>query len=281
MRHFNITLLILISIMLTACGEGFLLDPRRQSEQSSDASECTTKAKDFGALGDGMADDSAAIRSALNAIPEAGGTLCLQQGLYLVSQDGVHPWALVVRSNLRIIGSEPGAIIRLKPNSDRWVRVFSTDLNSTVTNVEFKGFEIDGNNEANQSEQQHGIFLSGTSDSRILQMKIYNTGGDAVYFHHGNAGPSIRNHVFKNEFYGLLRVGVNFDGAIESLAEENFIHDTQNWAMKMEADAGGLEKSGNTFLRNTALRVEYQGAFRFRVRVRDTRIFELREITSK
>lgn len=41
--------------------------------------------REFGAIGDGVADDTAAIQSAIDSLPPDGGTVCVPTGTYLVS----------------------------------------------------------------------------------------------------------------------------------------------------------------------------------------------------
>lgn len=45
----------------------------------------TVNVKDYGAVGDGVTDDTDAIRAAIEAVLEAGGgTIFLPEGIYLV-----------------------------------------------------------------------------------------------------------------------------------------------------------------------------------------------------
>jgi parallel beta-helix repeat protein len=103
---------------------------------------------------------------------------------------------------------------------------------------------------------KHAIFLAGVEDCRVEGCLVHDTGGDAVYAFPGNGGftPSQRVTVENNEMYNLSRVGVNFAGANNSIARGNFIHDTDNNALKMEQDAGNVPVSGNQFIRNFVCR---------------------------
>lgn len=57
--------------------------------------------KDFGAVGDGVADDTAAIQAALNACPQGGGIL-IPHGTYKITDE------LIVDKAMRIYGESPG-----------------------------------------------------------------------------------------------------------------------------------------------------------------------------
>src|SRR5690242_7864821 len=54
--------------------------------------------KDFGAIGNGVADDTAAIQAALNAVPKTGATIYFPRGAYIltstVSYTGTAPIVL-------------------------------------------------------------------------------------------------------------------------------------------------------------------------------------------
>lgn len=105
-------------------------------------------------------------------------------------------------------------------------------------------------------EQLHGIFLPAVWDSQIEECLIHDTLGDAVYVHQGTlSAGSQRVRVAHNEMHSLSRVGVNLAGAGHSIAEANFIHDSDNNALKMEQDGDDpLQVAGNRFVSNIVYR---------------------------
>ena len=66
--------------------------------------------RDFGAKGDGVAKDTAAIQAAIDKMPSAGGTVVITPGRYLSGT--IH-----LRSNLTL-RIEPGATLALSPDDD-------------------------------------------------------------------------------------------------------------------------------------------------------------------
>ena len=68
--------------------------------------------KNFGAVGDGIVDDTLAIQSAIDSIPMSGGLVFLPVGIYKISAP------LILKSNLSFVGaSRFGAHIRNAANS--------------------------------------------------------------------------------------------------------------------------------------------------------------------
>jgi parallel beta-helix repeat protein len=69
--------------------------------------------KTFGAVGDGVTDDTAAFSSALKALADAGGGVCsVPKGTYLISVTGITAaYRPGVSSNMHLVGEDRGASI--------------------------------------------------------------------------------------------------------------------------------------------------------------------------
>lgn len=78
----------------------------------STAGQVVVTASQFGAVGDGVADDTAAIQAAIDALPPAGGTVVFPTGTYLLSA------AITVRSELRLVGEGDAASVLYQPNAN-------------------------------------------------------------------------------------------------------------------------------------------------------------------
>jgi parallel beta-helix repeat protein len=92
--------------------------------------------KDFGAVGDGIADDTAAIQSAINAVGVSGGTLLLNNGTYNVR-------ALTIPSNVTFLGESWNAVIKSIQTG-----AISFILIRSASNVTIEGIYFDMNNNA-------------------------------------------------------------------------------------------------------------------------------------
>jgi hypothetical protein len=66
--------------------------------------------KAFGAVGDGVTDDTAAFNTALKAVADAGGGVCLvPKGAYLISASGITaPYKPAISSNVHLMGEGRG-----------------------------------------------------------------------------------------------------------------------------------------------------------------------------
>lgn len=72
----------------------------------------TASVKWFGAVGDGVADDSTAVLAASNALPSEGGVVLFPAGTYLLSS------AITIGATNKSLKSEPGAILKWTNNAN-------------------------------------------------------------------------------------------------------------------------------------------------------------------
>lgn len=97
----------------------------------------------YGAVGDGVADDTTAIANAIAALPSTGGVIFFPPGTYRTSQHTIPD------KPVRFVGSGPGATT-LKALTDSGY-VFTKTSTNTVTGIAFEGITFDGQSGTNRA----------------------------------------------------------------------------------------------------------------------------------
>ena len=118
----------------------------------------SVKEAPYGAKGDGLADDTAAIQKAVDAMAGTGGTVTVPPGTYLV--DAVT--SLHLRSGLTF-AMDPGAILKAIPNSSSNYTILRL---SGVSNVHVVGGTLLGDRGAHTGsggEQGMGLRITGNA----------------------------------------------------------------------------------------------------------------------
>lgn len=201
--------------------------------------------KDFGAAGNGVADDTAAIQAAINSLPTTGGTIDFPLGIYKVSS-GI---TVLNRSNVRLLGR---GFSGSYDTFDAGVTILGTSsAGFTVTNgvgVTFENLQLRNFNTAlsfvaslgfrvfncNLRNNQVGLTATGNGvgtikdcfvrDNTLVGLRLLASSGDTIITGCDIGGNAINvlactgnvqihhNHIFssKNSGFG---VGVWVDGA--------------------------------------------------------------------
>lgn len=144
----------------------------------------------YNALGDGAADDAAAIQSCINACP-LGGAIYLPSGTYLVGT------VLSLTGGKTLYGAAPsegstnGSILTMKNGANLVAVLASTDALGTGASptcgypITIHDIEIDANNANNTSG--HGILLMNYG-STVRDCAVYNTAQSGVVWTDTNQG---------------------------------------------------------------------------------------------
>lgn len=141
--------------------------------------------RSYGATGDGVTDDGAAIQAAVNAASAAGQACYLPAGTYITTT------TIVIPSNMEFFGAGPATIIKLSDLGEESLTGYAmpairstatmyplivTDQDAATTGIYLHDFAIDGNSAAIQAEDYHvsfaGLILYNTSDSYVERVNI-------------------------------------------------------------------------------------------------------------
>lgn len=205
-------------------GTGSDTAPARGSVATSDGDKyfgdkATVSVKAFGAVGDGLADDYAAILAAINS--DAGGlTVIFPPGLYRIGTP------IPFKSNRRYLGAGIGVTtVKLKDSMGIGACAFVSA--APLTNVEIAYMTVDGNAATNQGDfrvallgigaggqtepvtnirfhyleikdsTEYGIGIEGGTPSNLFfdHITITDTDRDGIDFKNGAGGPYFLNNI--------------------------------------------------------------------------------------
>jgi hypothetical protein len=139
----------------------------------------------YGAVGDGIRDDTAAIQSAINNAAINGGVVFFPVGNYLVSSP------LIIYSGVMLQGIGEGTKIIAANNFNGSVIKSSPDY--LLNNTEIKDLEINASNQVSGS----GIWIRIGELTTIDRVKIYGACNDGIVIY-GNSSPVILGYISLN-----------------------------------------------------------------------------------
>lgn len=133
--------------------------------------------RDYGAIGDGLTDDTAAIQSAISAA-SGGGMVFMPEGNYIVDPDV----SLNMTSDIILAGVGRQTILKIKNNSnvlDNLIKVENAD------GVVIRDLVIDGNR-SNQDVSDlisvnYGVYVASSNNCRIENIFVHHTTGVGIH----------------------------------------------------------------------------------------------------
>jgi hypothetical protein len=162
--------------------------------------------KTYGATGNGVTDDTAAINSAAAAASSAGGgTVYFPNGTYLVSEYLSQPLCLKLLSGVSWLGqSQAGVIIQRANSQGGSIRVFST-TGGGATDYSIRNLTVDGNTSHQvYSEHQDLVFLWGVERVLVEDCELRNTPGSGIVVFDGSDDVVVnRCYIHDNGWMGI------------------------------------------------------------------------------
>lgn len=158
--------------------------------------------RDYGAIGNGSADDTAALAAAIAACPE-WGTVFLPSGSYKITS------ALTISKHLRILGSSG------YPGNGTHIYQYTNNTNAlTVSGVKYLTLEnLYIENEGGTPSSGHGVYAYSTINTRYVFVGGFYNG----IFVDGINGASYFSHLEDSYFGNNVNAGVYLDGKVNNI----------------------------------------------------------------
>jgi hypothetical protein len=103
--------------------------------------------KDFGAVGDGVTDDTAAFQAAHDALPSTGGGIFIPNGEYLLNQTTQSAQFTITKPNVILCGSGDGSVLKHTSSGvvvGNQAVVMIRCTSGSISNIKLKNFRIQG-----------------------------------------------------------------------------------------------------------------------------------------
>lgn len=154
--------------------------------------------KDYGAVGDGITDDTVAIQKAIDYLNDNGGTLYFPIGTYCVSvlQNGES--IIKLQSDKDINIDFFGSTIALQPNQYKAYNIIN--INECKSAKVQNGFLVGDRKEHDYTtvnsthEWGVGIRINQSSSATVFNMEVSEMTGDAIYTVNDKVGETIINY---------------------------------------------------------------------------------------
>lgn len=149
--------------------------------------------KNYGAYGDGLHDDTAAIQAAINSLPSTGGTVYIPAGTYLIDTT-----RKVNLRSLMLLQMDPAAILKAKTASVSRHYILYV---SNKSDVEISGGQLVGERDTHRymtsstDEWGHGIQILGGKRVTVRDLRVSKCTGDGVCIGGGSYDVVIDNIV--------------------------------------------------------------------------------------
>jgi hypothetical protein len=191
---------------------------------------------DFGAVGDGVADDTAAIQAALDYVESAGGgEVFVPAGSYLSGK-------LILRDKVSIRGVG---------NTSKFIaKIISDDLffsnDPSLSNITLSNFYVD----LTAQTGSNGIYITHISDSEISGVTLYNAAGFGFLIFNSVRCKYLRNTINTTRQWDGMTITT---GSIDNVIEGNIVYNSY------DSGIGFTDTLGTTCVGNYVKRQKISG----------------------
>jgi hypothetical protein len=162
-------------------------DPKSLSQADSLKPARIVQVKDFGAMGDGVKDDTAAIQSAVNKAGEqGGGTVLLSKGVYIL-----HESIVIDHDKITLEGVGWESELRMMAHPKRVITIHNAK-HSIIRNLQISL----GVTEVKRNDMDEGIYLTGNSTDFLIEYILGN--GKGIMARGDVSHGIIRSNTIKN-----------------------------------------------------------------------------------
>jgi len=191
----------------------------------------TVSVKDFGAVGDGVTDDTVAIQAAINYLSPLGGTLHIPKGAYIVSDANADNACLVVTAPIQFLGDgafytsiQPAASVAGTVNTI----LVNPNTGFDQTLMSFRKLSL-GNLNNGTRQGNHGIYcLTLNAGQNLPKFTVEDCaiqqGGGAAIYHLNDPVDNINGGMYACYINNnTLKGGITFENSGDSLVVSNNI----------------------------------------------------------
>ena len=192
----------------------------------------TISVKDFGAVGNGVADDTAEIQAALTA--GAGRSVYFPGGTYLISA------TLTVPADTMVTGDGYGSVVF---QNTREQNVFELNNNCTVQHLRLKG---DGVSSGGVSFQKNnGIVAISKRNIKVLNCFIHAFEFNGIYISGSNNTEIIGNYLWDNKYSSASGSDIVLysGGSERTIISKNFCFSNNSQGIYADAIGGDTDFS--------------------------------------
>jgi hypothetical protein len=216
------------------------------SKQPAGPSPGSVSVKTFGAKGDGITDDRAAIQAALDAATSGTGELYIPAGTYLISTSPRGAFGVAVSGKVHLRGAgQDKTVLQQAAGAGPAVRL----MNVSGTGVVIEDLALDGDKRTQTpSEQRHGLFVTASEGLVVQRVTARNFTGDGFYLYNKTNGSRFVQVLATGNGRNGITLGGMVDGT--TITDSKFVGNT---AQQVDSEPGGANVVSNTTITRSLL----------------------------